>query len=33
MGFRVLRFSNEEVINKIDDVINSIKSYIQNYGK
>ena len=33
LGFRVLRFSNEEVLNKIDVVINSIISHIQNYGK
>jgi len=33
LGFRVLRFSNEEVLNKIEVVINSIKIHIQNYGK
>lgn len=28
LGFRVLRFSNEEVLNKIEIVINTIKSHI-----
>ena len=33
LGFRVLRFSNEAVLNKIEVVINSIKSHIKDYGK
>ena len=32
LGFRVLRFFNEEVLNKIDVVINSIQNHIQNNG-
>ena len=28
LGFKVLRFSNEEILNQIDKVINSIKSIL-----
>ena len=28
LGFKVLRFTNEEVLNQIDRVLNTIKSYI-----
>ena len=30
LGFRVLRFSNEEILNNIDFVINQIKNNINN---
>ena len=33
MGYKVIRFTNEQVLNDIDNVINVIKRYLQQDGR